>query len=112
MIIILTALLFINVCKLQAQEVIEKDGRRYVDVDYCNGVIDDLGACRELLKESRENQKTAVKVVEKVVEKDRVVKEYVKEADKEAEKRGRKQGFFAGSGLAGVVIIILLVVLI
>jgi hypothetical protein len=98
-------------CKIYSQEIIEKDGRRFVDVNHCNEVTGDLIKCRALLKESRENQKTAVKVVEKVIVEDRVVKEYVKEADKEAEKRGRKQGFLAGSGLSAVIVIIILVIL-
>jgi hypothetical protein len=107
----LITLSIINSCNIQAQEIIDKDGRRFVDVDYCNEVTGDLEKCRALLKESRNNQKAAVKVVEKVIIQDRVVKEYVKEADKEAEKRGRKQGFLAGSGLSAVVVIIILVVL-
>jgi hypothetical protein len=95
-----------------SQDVIEQDGRRYVDVDYHNSVVDDANTAKKLLQEAKENQRAGVKVVEKVVVQDRVVKEYVEVADKEAINKGRKEGIVIGGvTISGAWLLLLLILL-
>lgn len=94
------------------QTVIEQDGRRYVDTEYCNAVAADANQCKALLRDARANMGQTVQIVERIRTEDKIVTEYIQTADTEARRKGRIEGAAAGGGLGVLGIILLLLVLI
>ena len=90
---------------IYSQEIIEQDGRRYVDTDYHNELVDEYNECRDLLIDCRDNTKETIQYVEKVIYEDRIIIEEVERIDTKRTWRNRLEG-------AGVSLILLLILLI
>ena len=88
---------------IYSQEIIEQDGRRYVDTDYHNELVDEYNECRDLLIDCRDNTQEAIQYVEKVIYEDKII---IEEVEKKSPSRWR--GRFEGLGAGAVVFLIIL----
>ena len=93
-----------------SQEIIEHDGRRYVDTDYHNELVDEYNECRELLIECRSNAKETIKIVEKVIYEDRIIIEEVEKINTKKTWRNRLEGCFFGGGAVSLIFLILILI--
>ena len=93
-----------------SQEIIDNEGKRYVDTDYHNNLVDEYNTCRSLLIECKENTEETVKIVERVVETDKIIIEEVEKIDNKRTWRNRLEG--AGCGGSVVVVLFFLLLLI
>ena len=95
---------------IYSQEIIEQDGRRFVDTDYHNELVDEYNECRDLLFDCRNNTQETIKYVEKVIYEDKIIIEEVEKIDTKRTWRNRLEG--AGCGGSAVIALFFLLLLI
>ena len=93
-----------------SQEIIEQDGRRYVDTDYYNELVDEYNECRELLIECRNNTRETIQIVEKVIYEDKIIIEEVEKINTKRAWKNRLEGCFFGGGAVSLIFLILILI--